>query len=70
MSDILITEDEANEICERLEELAEIKKERNAAVENSVFADNLKALRDLDPVEEEEETEGSGVNINRPDLNG
>ena len=45
MSDILITEEEALEVNERLEELLAIKNERKEAADNSVFAENLKPVR-------------------------
>ena len=57
MSDIIITAEEAAEVNARLEELYTLKQERKEACENSVFAENLRLIRETEPQEEDEEVE-------------
>ena len=65
MSDVVvISREEAEEIESRLLELIDYKKaekEREENIEqevaNSVFAENLQAIRELDPQEDDEEVE-------------
>ena len=54
MSDVVITEEVAQEVNSRLEELYTLKQERKESAENSVFAENLRLIRETEEVEEEE----------------
>ena len=55
MSDVVITEEVAQEVNSRLEELYTLKQERKESAENSVFAENLRLIRETEEVEEEEQ---------------
>ena len=55
MSDVVVTEEVAQEVNSRLEELYTLKQERKESAENSVFAENLRLIRETEEVEEEEQ---------------
>ena len=65
MSDVVITEEVAQEVNSRLEELYTLKQERKESAENSVFAENLRLIRETEEVEEEEEQEDVVLGVER-----